>query len=941
MDPPAVHEFLRQVERELKDIGPIERRKALAEIRSDIVDLAMDGHPAPPDTKWLDAASRSMPPPREVALAYLASTRPPLTMINVSITVNLLLAIGSIVAGAWLFMSLFVYQGPRILAALFTILLIASGLVGLVSYGLALVRPGSAMRWRFAVLPAMVTALIFDTALSTVAVVGLGWPTLVGVLAPLVVIFGGIYSIAYAHGQLPRLSIGTAQTKRGRDYFRILGWHLRDLDRQRRDAIVTELRNHVAASGIDLEGLPSRERYARIAEVLGRPAEIAAGYVREAPAELSRKQRSLSNLLMTLAVIGIVLGAMVLTWGLSAASFGDTARDMTLLGFVGSAGLLVMSIAVLAGLLHLRRVPMHWPDVAPPIATCALTAALIIAAVFGGLPSGGIVENSMFKSYTVDSVRYGTDGNMDAYWTTWSYEGMQSPLGIPSEARPEGSTITRLDKDRNVVSTEVVPFQGDTGALLAFDRLGVSRVALYTESYAVWEPGRTEFHGLDKLYGWGSVDGRIDAGKLSVSWLVYDVNAGMITVRSTSLMLPYGSNEVTWDRTVGAPRVQTPLYSDSLITQGENRTLATVALTEKNSSSSRSEARCYLFNENGIEISNISLVQVEVSLKGREDRLNGSIVQLDGSRYLAGAFWVLGHSETAVNGTATLRSWAVRIDAADASSRMYELRRHAVPYVRSEWQPPAEEGDPWHYLSQGSEADAGSIFIVSAMAQGRVRTSGGLMLEVASGNVTATRLMADGSQDFAVVLYDLPSGYEWFFIGTLVSMYGGSPSVFVPEFSSFDPGGLLRTRTFTVAQPSHTVLEGEMTVGLTEKLLFYKCLTSLGLFCAGKGVAQGTGEFAAQASFEDRGIFEWRNTARPIVATAPAIIRLDADSGTSTIILLAPLHRLPDTLAGLLSVTLVAVVAVLTLVAGYPRLRSWRIKKGIQGEERTMSKDFT
>jgi len=935
MDPPAVRKFLRQVGQELKDLGPFERHKALAEIRSDIVDLAMDGHAAAPEKEVLDSASKSMPSPREVAQAYLVSARPPILAIKASIGVNLLLSLGSTAAGAWLFASLFAYQGSRALPALFTMLLIVSGLFGLLVYGLALVHPGSAMRWRFAVLPAIVIAVVFDAVLGTVAVVNLNWPQQIGVFLPIATFFGGSYSIAYAHGQLPRLSLSEVPVKKRGDYFRILGWYLRDLDRPRRKAIVAELRQHAVASGTDVGKLGPHERDARIAEILGPPDEIAAGYFREAATELSRRQKAISNVLMAPAMIGITLGAMLLWWGLSAATSYSLVQDLTLLGLVGSAGLLAMSIAALAGLLHVRRAPMHWPDVAPPTAAYALTAVLIIAAVFGGLPTGGIVKNTVMRSYTIDSVHYEPDGSLDVYWTTWSYAGSGSPLGVPTDARTEGSTITHLDPSRQVVSTEGVPQHWLTGVLLAFDHVDDTWIALYPEGFAAW--GATNIGGnFDSLDGWQHVDGRISGWRLAVSWLAYDWQTGSIRVSSDSFTLPYHTDEVAWERTVAAPRGQNPWSLDSRVTLGENRTLVTVSLSEDNSSLAHSDARSYLFDEYGGEISNISLANEAIALNGTDDRLNGTAVYIDGSRYLAGAFWIIGRTENDANGTASVRTWAVRIDANDGSSRMYELRRLTLPYLkRGDFQP--ADGDPWYQLAQGTETDTDSILIVSGVAQGVVAHSsmGGLTEEVTSGNVSATRLMADGSFDFTAVLYNLTAGYQWLFIGTLISMYGGSPAIFVPGFSSVDTNGRMRVRAYTVAQPSHIVHEVEMTVGLAETMVFYSCLLQSvnGGFCVGKGVGQGTVELAGQAVYEDRGLFEWRSSTPGATAKAPAIIRLDANAVESTITLLAPLDRPPDTLAGLLTVTLAAVFAVLVLALGYLRLRSWRIQKRSQGED--------
>ena len=53
-------------------------------------------------------------------------------------------------------------------------------------------------------------------------------------------------------------------------------------------------------------------------------------------------------------------------------------------------------------------------------------------------------------------------------------------------------------------------------------------------------------------------------------------------------------------------------------------------------------------------------------------------------------------------------------------------------------------------------------------------------------------------------------------------------------------------------------------------------------------------------------------------------------------------HRIdpPETLAGLLSVTLVAVFLVLFLVVGYPRLKPWTIQKRNQGEDQSLNEDF-
>jgi len=417
-----------------------------------------------------------------------------------------------------------------------------------------------------------------------------------------------------------------------------------------------------------------------------------------------------------------------------------------------------------------------------------------------------------------------------------------------------------------------------------------------------------------------------------------------MTVRSTSFDLPYFGNVLSWEKTVTAPQTHTPgsYCYFSRITAGENRTLATVSLNEMNSSS-RADIRSYLFDESGIEIANFSLVHEEVVLNGTDDRFNGTYGSIDGSRYVAGTFWVVGHSFRAVNGTAILRSWGLRVNATDGSSTSYELRRLTLPYLANNYGI-FSEGDPWFDFYQVTEADSSSLLVVSSAGQGYMAKdpSDGWRPYVLSGNLTASRFMADGSIDFAVSLHDYPTGVispgRMFLFGNLISMYEGAPTIFIPDFySDFYSvrfGGPTQIKTFTVTQPTHAVEVGEFTLGSTEILFFLTCLMqySNSFLCVGAGMDQGTAEIAGEAIYEDQGIFGWRDE-RPAFVRAPAILRLDARSGTSAIILLAQPIRPPDTLAGLLAVAVTAIAAVALLTLGYPILRARRIIKVGRNEQ--------
>jgi hypothetical protein len=206
--------------------------------------------------------------------------------------------------------------------------------------------------------------------------------------------------------------------------------------------------------------------------------------------------------------------------------------------------------------------------------------------------------------------------------------------------------------------------------------------------------------------------------------------------------------------------------------------------------------------------------------------------------------------------------------------------------------------------------------------------------------LTVSRLTADGSLDFSVSLFDIPAGSQWFFFGTMISIYEGSPSVFIPDLPSSSSSGVMRVRTFTVIQPSHAVQEAEITLDITEAMFFYECMlrSISGFLCLGNGVAPGIAVLAGQAFYEDRGIFDWRGEG-PAIAKAPAILRLDALSGTSTVIPLAPMDRMSDTLAGLIAVTVVAIAAVVALATGYPFLRARRILKAGQREQMPEAKE--
>jgi len=911
MDPKEVRRYLQKVALGLQDLGPFERRRALKEIRADLTDYAMDGMQTAPSKERLEGATRAMPPPEEVAESYMTNARPPLTAIRASCLVNLLISLGPLVFGAFLLnvppgMSL---PTPGLLMAL--VFLVIGGF-GVFVYGLGVVSPRRASRWRYAILPAIAVSVILDSVFGTVLALGLLWPDQVGFLLPIILLVGGAYSVAYTHGQLPRVAFGPAPGTGG-DYFRALDRSLRDLDLARRKAIASELRAHLEASGVDLDALPPAARRSAAEKVLGPPGDIAAGYLEEARVELPAARRRGADVAFACAVVGLPIGATLLVWGLlptiSPSSWGDYA--LTLIGLAGSAGLLIVSLGALGGALHLRRLPAKGADSEPPTIALALAAALIIVAVLGATPAGGLAEAVAHKTFAVQGGHIAPDGGLDLFWTSApvDYGGP-----FPGNAGPpDGAWITRLDAQRNVLGVEPIPFALPSGQLLALERDGGTWMALFADHFWTWG-AQNVGADLDQPFDRSAVAGRLDTQSAAVAWSSRP-QSDVLAVRFESFGPPWISNEALWDRTYVAPG-----WQESRIAVGADRLLAVTTSNVVNDSYERSEILGFLLDLRGNAIANVTLLRDNVTRAGPDDGWNGTFAHVNGVHAVTGGFLVVGTSWVSSGGTQVLRCWAAGVNATDGSVNTVELQRDEVPAAPS----PPRPGDRFVGATQTSVGRDDEVLIATSVWEWVTNATGGGQIDPLAGGVYVSGLRADRTLDFSV---RLSGATEFFFLGPILAGWGTDPIVFVPRWpeTNFGP---FTIDAYEVPAPTREVRHTNLTIGLAEESLLLNAVMNMGS-ATGLGTGPGIAEFTGQLLVEDCGLLGWREHAwgtRGCVYPAPGLVRLDVPRGTSTVILLGPPATPPDTVAGLVATSVVATLAVLAVQLGYPRLRAWRLE---------------
>jgi len=423
-----VDRFLGSVARELRSLGPIERRRALAQIRQDIAELAVNGKAGPPDSEDFERALGAMPDPRRIAREYLRTSRPPARLVRLASVLCALLGLPAAGLTRFILSSRVLWIHPVFV------------------YSLAALSPALASRLRFVILLPATVCILIDTLLTTVAVALETELALLGIVPVFLVLSGGAYCVSYVHGQLPRLARNVRPTAR-RDYFLALGGLLSDLDVVRRREIMEELERHVESSGLP------RGDYASIVRILGPPEEVAESYLRDVPAELPKKERSILAFVLVPAILGAWLGGLILVWNLfSEVPPIETREYLTPLGLVGSIGLLVLSLAVIGYAMRMYRAPPKTADHLLPAAVLGLVVALIVSATLAGVAYGGIMSPHDYHTYDIMGSHLEENGDLYLLWS-------ESPCryaGFWSECYPLGSPTLRLysiEAESRILST--------------------------------------------------------------------------------------------------------------------------------------------------------------------------------------------------------------------------------------------------------------------------------------------------------------------------------------------------------------------------------------------------------------------------------------------------------------------------------------------------------
>lgn len=911
-----VDRFLGSVARELRSLGPIERRRALAQIRQDIAELAVNGKAGPPDSGDFERALGAMPDPRRIAREYLRTSRPPARLVRLASVLCALLGLPA--AGLTLFIlsSRFLWIHPVFLAGILLFLLCA--LMVIAVYSLAALSPALASRLRFVILLPATVCILIDTLLTTVAVALETELALMGIIPVFLVLSGGAYCVSYVHGQLPRLARNVRPTAR-RDYFLALGGLLSDLDVVRRREIMEELERHVESSGLP------RGDYASIVRTLGPPEEVAESYLRDVPAELPKKERSILAFVLVPAILGAWLGGLILVWNLfSVVPPIETREYLTHLGLVGSIGLLVLSLAVIGYAMRMYRAPPKTADHLLPAAVLGLVVALIVSATLAGVAYGGIMRPPDYHTYDIMASHLEENGDLYVLWSDFPcrYGSSRSdcyPVSDPT------LRVTRLDAGRRILSTERVPWGPVRGDLLDFERRDDTWVALFSGHLWTWG---AENIGISFATPPGphSRGGRIDGTVASIAWESRPANREDVTIIFRQFDWLSGE-ETEWMKDF---HLEGPDDRISQVLMTPERVLVLRQTHESGDNYSRSALLGHLFDSSGSSIANITLHEVNATAPAPGGETE-SYIRISPLAEGEDAFWIPIVAFSTSAGVTTITSHLFRVDALMGNTTSWELHSEATPKSTG----PHSDGDLMLIASQSlvlteERAVVGSIWGLSVW-----RELEGWELDPSLSGLYVTSVSAAGVLEYGTRVADVREGDGFV---PLLSVWGDSVSVLVPKSLDWD---MLERTPMTAyhlrgSAPAVDVAEIELNLEAGWLLFWQSMLGGYGL-----GVAPGVSEFAGTSVTEDNGFLGWKDQlpvfSPPVwdsLMDLPLIVRVDVNKAEVVTVPLTSPRYAPDTVAGLLMTGVGALAAVAALHFGHRWMRLRGILRGRHGPRR-------
>jgi len=910
--------FLKDVARELRGLGPFERRRAVAEIEADLQDLARDGMPGQATSARMDQATTAMPTAREVAASYLERSRPPVAMIRISLLLNLLLALLAASFFVYALATLWKDYGaiPPIAMLVLGGLAASCGLAAFF-YALAGVRPGRALRWRFAVLPLEGLAIIVDALLGAVPPVTLAQPgSIDGSLAfaafavPFIILLGGLWSTAYTHGQLPRLGEPTLRTSR--DYFQAVERNLDTIDLRQRREIIMELRAHVREAGVDLAAMPAAQRYAAASGALGPPMAIAAAYLVEAkpPSRVQRAQLGLSSVS---AAIGVLFGLVTFAHVGAALCHSQGCRTA---GFsaVGLAGLalLPLSLAVVFGVGRLRQSPGRWPDLGPPTMALGLVVALLASAVVGGLLSGGLNATGASRGVSVLGSAPTPDGGLDVLWGEGESSGL--PGGVDFVDR---SWLTHLDPDRKIIGTEAVPFTSGSGPVIGFARGGLGWILVSPDAVTTW--GQSAGGMSIQTVGlatpaWSTVGASIRGNIVTVNWGRWSSGPDLVEVGSTTLDMTGPNIIAEWSRYWAVHG-----YAQVHILNEADRFLVALSILGQDAGWSNMTLNAFLLDDSGRDVANLTLGNwSQPSVSGTPS------ASIDSSIATGGAFWLGGWNSTVTNGTSELEAWALRIDR-NGTAAWHPLGGLSGPAASI----PPRDGDPRLYTIVQLLESPTYVVVVSSLYRDVFRVVNGSLTtepDLTVGGISLSRFGIAGALEYQTFVAS--PGTDFLSRALILTDDAGSPVIIQMRVgtSATDPWTL---RALTVP-PNLQIGQVEVPMDIHDAPVLYP---SLGVPAFMTETSRGPVEFGGVTFFEDFGFLGWRGHYD--YAPAPAFLQVDLSAGNARVILLAAPSYARDGFAEILAVTVTTVVISIALFVQYPRWRARGLPPARDHERRT------
>lgn len=893
-------EYLDDLRRELGDLGPLERNGVVREVRSDISELAERRQSGSTDSGAIQAAIREMPSAFEVAQEYLRTHGPPLLITRLAIGLNLFVGFA-----AFLIVSLGILSTVRashlwasnLVLIMVAMTLLVASCAAIAAYGIALISPRRATRWRFGILPAAAVSLLADGVLLAV-VSGFDWRIAMTLLAG--TLLAGTYVISYAHRQLARLDVQDLYTSESGDYLRAIAKGVRDLDRIRRREVLVELRSHVEASRIDISRLEPAARRAKLEELLGSPTEVATAYMDRFGGPLPRKwRRGLIGLLL-IAATGFVVGSVVLGTGLDV-----SVREggyLTALGLASSVGILGLSAILLWMAMRVYRAPAQRTDYGRPIAVAATAAVLLLSVAILGAPLGALVIQGDFVRHDVlGSVRL-ADGTLGVLW--YSYLADES-WRVIDESEPRGPVlgawVTVVDGNGVVASTEPFPGIPPGGPLLDFARSNGSWMALFPDSLIAW--GALNRNIPLASPAWYRADGHIDGSVARIGWISYSGSVAQVDFERIDLLTP--SSVFRWQQTIPLVNATEPRVRVSNVA-----VLVAAPVNEENATHAHATVSAHLIPETGTAATNFLLHERTVELGGPGSAVNGTRIGLDGIRAIGGHFWLSGSAWTRINGTTVASTWAAHMDAATPAAVEWDLHRVSLPVPSA----PPTVGDREAVIFRGSVADADRLFVASSSYRLIFSATGEWQPDEVASELLLSSLLPNGTIEYTLQLdQGIPMRSPLF---PIVGISQGMPTVLaflLGDFSVYLIGPIV---------PPSPVGSQSIVLQIGEWALLYRNIATQRV-SAFSFDPSATG-YVGEGFLQDSGFLGWRDSSSsPVQAllSVPAIFLVDFSTGSARLVpFVAPPTR-PDVLLDLVLSAIVTVLATV-LLGSYPRWRS-------------------